>query len=100
MAVLLGTASAQVTLDISQFMANARTAGGAMNELAAAGTGPGTRGPNFLDRLGTSALALGTALVIPMGIGLKAAVDLEQAIANVDAALGDVDGSTLDTLAA
>lgn len=97
MAVLLGSATATINLDIGQFMANARTAEGAMNELASAGTG--TRGPNFLDRLGTSALGLGTALIVPMGLGLKAAVDLEQQMANVDAALGDISDNDLSALA-
>ncbi len=96
MAVLLGTASASVTLDISNLMANARTAEGQLNHLAQAG-GTG-RGPTFIDRLSQGALGLGTALIAPMGLGLKAAVDLEQGLANVDAALGDISDADLSAL--
>jgi TP901 family phage tail tape measure protein len=97
MAVMLGTASAQVTLDISQFMAAAGQAEGKMNQLAGAGTG-GT-GRTMFDRLTTGALGLGTALIAPMTLGLKTAVDLEQQLANVDAALGDISDNDLGMLA-
>jgi len=95
MAMLLGTASAQVTLDVSQFMAAAGQAEGAMNNLANAG-GKGT--PGFLSSLNKGALGLGTALIAPMTLGLSAAVDLEQGLANVDAALGDISDADLSVL--
>lgn len=94
--MLLGSASAQVTLDISQFMANAKTAEGAMTSLASAG---GTGTPGFMSRLNQGALALGTALIAPMTLGIVTAAQLEQGLANVDAALGDISDTDLSALA-
>jgi TP901 family phage tail tape measure protein len=39
-------------------------------------------------------------MIAPMGLGLKAAIDLEQGIANINASLGGLDTGTLDQLAA
>lgn len=57
-----------------------------------------SRAGSGFDKLKAGALGLGTALIAPMGLGLKSAVQLEQSIANVNAALGGVDASTLDSL--
>src|SRR5687767_14134503 len=98
MPVMLGTASAQVTLDIAQFMANADKATNSMNQVAKAGT-EGTGQRTVFDRLNSGALGLGTALIAPMALGLKTAVDLEQQMANVDAALGNISDNDLADLA-
>jgi TP901 family phage tail tape measure protein len=95
---MLGSASAQITLDIGQFIANANKAEASMNQLAQAGT-QGAGGRTVFDRLNSGALGLGTALIAPMALGLKTAVDLEQQMANVDAALGDISDSDLSNLA-
>lgn len=97
MAVLLGTASASVTLDVGQFLGAANQAMGAMDQL---GSYEGKGKSSFFSTMTKGALGLGTALIVPMSLGLKAAVDLEQAMANLNASLGGVDGSTLDALSA
>lgn len=59
-----------------------------------------TKAATGFDKMKGAALGMGTALIVPMGIGLKAAVDLEQSIANVNASLGGLDSGTLDKLSA
>lgn len=96
--LLLGTAHAKVSLDIGSFMQNATTAQGAMNDLAKAGSSGS--GGGFFDGLSKGALGLGTALIAPMSLGLKAAADLEQSVANLNASFGGLDTGTLDNLSA
>lgn len=96
MALLLGTASASVTLDTSQFLAGTKQAMGAIDQLGSHG---GAGGSTFFDKMSKGALGLGTALIVPMTMGLNAAIDLEQQMANVDAALGDISDTDLSNLA-
>ena len=72
-AMMLGEARARISLDIADLMGNADRAEQRMNALdGAAGNAAGG-----FTKLKNSALGMGTALIAPMGIGLKAAVDLE-----------------------
>lgn len=92
MAMNLGTATATITLNNSGFLSGVNEAESAITRLGASGSKIGA--------LGKVAGGLGTALAIPFLAGLKGAVDLEQSIANVNAALGGVDVGTLDQLQA
>src|SRR5690606_16605116 len=94
MAMMLGEAQGRITLDVSDVMANSKAAQGALTNLDGAA---GRAGGGF-ERFKNTMLGVGTALIAPMALGLKHAVDLEQQMANVNAALGGVDTSQLEQL--
>lgn len=78
---------------------NSEGASQVKNDLDGVGQGVARTATGF-DKMKGAALGMGTALIMPMGIGLKAAVALEQSLANVNASLGGLDSGTLDKLSA
>jgi TP901 family phage tail tape measure protein len=92
---LLGTATGVLQLNIDQWTGNAKKAEQSMGQLEqSVGKSGGALG-----KLKGAALGLGDVFAAPFLIGVKAAADLEQNIANVNASLGGLDASTLDQLA-
>lgn len=95
MAVLLGTASAAVELNIGGFM---RPADQVIDKLDEIGSYSGSGGSGFFDKLTSGALAFGTALIGPMTAGTLGAIELEDAVTGVGASLGTMDPGVLDDL--
>lgn len=95
MAMNLGEAQARITLDISDLLSKSGQAQGTLQQLDGA---VGRTGSGF-SKFQQSMLGIGTALIAPMAVGLNAAVDLEQAIANINASLGGLPEGQLDALA-
>jgi TP901 family phage tail tape measure protein len=106
MSMLLGDMRGVVTLDISDLSTKVAMATSQLSALDKAGQGSGlTRVANQLDAVGVSSqrvgvgfLGLGAALLAPMAIGIKGAINLEQAFKDVEASLGDVNEADLKTL--
>lgn len=105
MSMLLGTATARIDLNNAGFMSKLQQSEQAMNRLGASGS----KGMDAFDTglggtmgraqaFGTVATGLGAVIAAPFLIGVKGAAQLEQSMANVNAALGGVDSSTLDAL--
>lgn len=94
MAMNLGVAEARLSLDIADFVGNARTAEGSMQSLERSAG----RGQSRFQSFANGFLGFGTAMIAPMTIGLRYAADLEQAMANLNASLGGLDDSELQAL--
>lgn len=94
MTVMLGEARGMVTLDISDLSSKVGLATAQLNSLDAAGSkGMGgfqnelARTGVSVDQLGYGLLGLGGALLAPMALGVKGAINLEQAFKDVEASL-------------
>lgn len=96
MAILLGTASASVNLDIAGLMGPADQAIGKLNELGSVTGSPASAG--FFTNLTRGALAFGTALIGPVTLGTAGMIQLEDAVNGVGVSFGNVDPSVLGEL--
>ncbi|MDF2758179.1 MAG: phage tail tape measure protein, partial [Thermomicrobiales bacterium] len=100
--MLLGTATAVIDLEIDRFMANAARAESAMGRLGQAGganrglTDWASRNERAMNDTGRGFAVLGGAMIATFGAGIKAAADLEQGLANIEATLGR--GATPDLM--
>lgn len=94
MAMNLGEASARITLDVSDVLAKSAQAQGALTNLDGAVGKTGSGFSKFADGMA----GLGASMLPVIGIGLNFAMDMEQAMADVNASLGGVDVSVLEDL--
>lgn len=95
--MVLGRAEGVITLDINDLTGKAAAANAALGTIGQQGVTGFDRLESQLnsvgtstDRLGMGFMGLGAAILAPMAIGVKNAMDLEQQMKGVQIALGDV----------